>query len=226
VNKAQIAPSMMCCDLYGLERTLAVFETVGIEYLHIDVMDGVFVPNYMLGPEYVKMLRRYTHIPMDIHLMVVNPEAKLDWFEPQPGDYVSVHFEATPHIHRAISRIRSAGAKAMLALNPGTPLCVVEELAPELEAVLLMTVDPGFAGQKLIEPTLEKIVRLKAWMEEKGFGHIEIEVDGNVNLPNARRMRNAGADIFVAGTSGLFLPDVPLDRAVNNLRHAISDNAE
>jgi len=187
------------------------------------VMDGIFVPNYMLGPEYVKMLRRHTHIPMDIHLMVVNPETKLDWFEPHPDDYVSVHCEATPHVHRAISRIHDAGAKAMLALNPGTPLCVVEELAPELEAVLLMTVDPGFAGQKLIEPTLGKIARLKAWLAERGYGHIEIEVDGNVNLPNARQMRDAGADIFVAGTSGLFLPDTPMDKAVHNMRLAIAD---
>jgi len=222
VSKAKIAPSMMCCDLYALKRTLAAFEAAGVEYLHIDVMDGVFVPNYMLGPEYVKMLRRYTHIPMDIHLMVVNPEARLEWFEPQPGDYVSVHYEATPHIHRAVSRIHAAGAKAMLALNPGTPLCAAEELMPELEAVLLMTVDPGFAGQKLIEPTLGKIARLKALLEEKGYGRIEIEVDGNVNLPNARRMRDAGADIFVAGSSGLFLPDMPMDRAINNLREAIS----
>lgn len=220
MSKGQIAPSMMCCDPFMLEQTLADFAAGGVEYLHIDVMDGVFVPNYQLGTDYVKMLRQHTRIPMDIHLMVVNPETKLDWFDPQPSDYVSVHYEATPHIHRALSRIRAAGAKAMLALNPGTPLCALEELAPELDAVLLMTVDPGFAGQKLIEPTLGKIARLKAWLEAEGYA-IEIEVDGNVNLPNAKRMREAGADIFVAGSSGLFLPDVPMKKAIEALRDAI-----
>jgi ribulose-phosphate 3-epimerase len=223
LSKAQIAPSMMCCDPLVMEQTLAAFEASGIEYLHIDVMDGVYVPNYTLGTDYVRMLRKHTCIPMDIHLMVVNPETKLDWFDLQPGDYVSVHYESTPHIHRAISRIHSAGAKAMLALNPGTPLCVVEELLPELEGILLMTVDPGFAGQKLIEPTLEKIARLKAWLAEMHCAHIEIEVDGNVNLPNARRMREAGADIFVAGSSGLFQKEVPMKEAIARLRNAILD---
>ncbi|MCL2164414.1 MAG: ribulose-phosphate 3-epimerase [Oscillospiraceae bacterium] len=217
----KISSSMMCCDLLELGSTLGEFEKAGVEYLHIDVMDGVFVPNYSLGTDYIRMLRRHTSIPLDIHLMIMNPEAKLNWFDFQPNDFISVHYESTPHIHRAIAKIKDIGAKAMLAINPGTPLACVTELVDDLEGILIMAVNPGFAGQSLIPMALKKIARLKHWLGERGHDRIEIEVDGNVSFENAKKMRKAGADIFVAGSSSIY-SDPPLADAISRFRRMIS----
>jgi ribulose-phosphate 3-epimerase len=138
--------------------------------------------------------------------MIMEPDAKLEWFSPRPGDYISVHVETTNHLQRALARIRSLGAKPMAAINPATPLSAVEEVFPDVDGVLIMTVNPGFAGQKLVPQTLEKIRRLRTILDERGFTGVEIEVDGNVTLENALAMRAAGANIFVAGTSLLFRP--------------------
>jgi len=172
---------------------------MGVEYLHMDIMDGCFVPNYTLGTDFVRRVIELARIPVDIHLMVERPEDKLEWFTFAEDDYVSFHYEATCHTHRAIQKIKARGAKAMLALCPATPLYVLEDVAGELDGVLVMTVNPGFAGQKLVEQTLEKVKRVR----EKYPG-IEIEVDGNVSFDNAIKMRAAGADIFVAGSSSIF----------------------
>ena len=219
--KAKISPSMMCCDPMQLKETLREFEKSGIDYLHIDIMDGIYVPNYALGIDYVRMLRTYTDIPMDIHLMIRAPENKLDWFPLCSQDYVSVHVESTPHIHRALKKIKEKGAKAMLALNPGTPICCIEEVAEDLNGVLIMTVDPGFAGQTLVPQTLQKISRTKAWLCENGYNAVEVEVDGNVSFSNAEKMRAAGADIFVAGTSSIFTRAMPLMESIAKLRQCI-----
>ena len=197
--RGKISPSMMCADFLNLEKDIRAFEKLGIEYLHIDIMDGSFVPNYTLGTDYVRKLKETTKIPMDIHLMIDRPEDKLEWFEFGEGDYVSFHWEATKHVHRTIQRIKARGAKAMLALNPATPLCVLEDVITDLDAVLIMTVNPGFAGQNLVRQTLDKIKRLR-----RMYAGIEIEVDGNVSFENAVIMKGAGADIFVAGTSSIF----------------------
>jgi len=199
VGAGKIAPSMMCADFLNLEKDIRVFERLGIEYLHIDIMDGLFVPNYTLGTDYVRKLKQATHIPLDIHLMVERPEAKLDWFDFGGNDYVSFHYEAAKHVHRAVQRIKERGAKAMLALNPATPLSVLEDTLPDLDGVLIMTVNPGFAGQKLVPQTLDKIRRLRQARPD-----IDIEADGNVSFENAVKMRECGADIFVAGTSSIF----------------------
>jgi ribulose-phosphate 3-epimerase len=169
-------------------------------------MDGTFVPNLMLGTSDIGQFRKASSIPLDIHLMIMEPDAKLEWFSPRPGDYISVHVETTNHLQRALARIRSLGAKPMAAINPATPLSAVEEVFPDLDGVLIMTVNPGFAGQKLVPQTLEKIRRLRTLLDERGFTGVEIEVDGNVTLENALAMRAAGANIFVAGTSLLFRP--------------------
>jgi len=195
----RIAASMMCANVMNLEGDLKTLERLGVEYLHMDIMDGCFVPNYTLGTDYVRKIKESTAIPVDIHLMVDRPEDKLDWFSFGEGDYVSFHYESTAHTQKVIQKIIARGAKAMLALNPATPLCVLEEVISELDGVLLMTVNPGFAGQKLVVRTLEKIKRLRGAHPE-----IEIEVDGNVSFENAVKMRAAGADIFVAGTSSVF----------------------
>jgi ribulose-phosphate 3-epimerase len=217
----KISVSMMCADICLLGGYLESFKQIGIEYLHIDVMDGVFVPNLQLGTDYIKQLRSKTDIPLDIHLMVDKPEGKIEWFDLEPGEYASIHYESTAHTQRALAKIKEKGAKAMLALNPATPLCVLEDVIDDLDAVLIMTVNPGFAGQALIPQTISKIARLKKLLVDLDKAHIEIEVDGNVSFSNAKKMRDAGADIFVAGTSSVFAKGMTPEAAAAKLRENI-----
>lgn len=211
----------MCAGLTNIENVLKCFEKNGIEYLHIDIMDGSFVPNYTLGTDYVKNLRKISPIPLDIHLMIERPEDKLDWFDIQPGEYVSVHYESTCHVHRAIAKIKEKGAKPMLALNPATPVSVIDYLTDDLSGILVMTVNPGFSGQKLIPQTLGKISDIQIRLNELGREEIEIEADGNVSFVNAEKMRLAGTEIFVAGTSSIFTDKMDLDTAIKKFREVI-----
>jgi len=197
----------MCVDFFGLKEAVTNFEKCEIELIHVDIMDGEFVPNFTLGTDFIKALKKNTDIPLDIHLMINDPESKLDWFEFGEGDYVSVHAESTRHLHKAISSIRARGAKAMVAINPGTPISAIECVLDEIDAVLVMTVNPGFAGQKLVRSTLKKIKELREHLDRCGYSHVEIEVDGNVSYENAALMNEAGANIFVAGTSSIFAKD-------------------
>ena len=201
---AMLAPSMMCVDYALFSDTLRTFEKSGIELLHVDVMDGVFVKNYTLGTDFCRHLRRMTGIPLDLHLMITEPEWKIAWFGVQPGEWVSVHAEATDHLERALAAIRAEGGVPLCVLNPATPLCVLDYVLDDIGGVLLMTVNPGFAGQKLIPATLQKIADCRRYLDERGYGHVRIEVDGNVSFENAVKMRAAGADVFVAGTSSVF----------------------
>ncbi len=198
---------MMCADYCALKETLETFEKAGIEYLHIDIMDGIFVKNFTLGTDFCERLRAITSIPLDLHLMITEPESKIEWFKPRAGEYVSVHAESTNHLQRALAAIRSYGAKPMVALNPATPLSALDYILDDIDGVLIMTVNPGFAGQKLIAQTLQKITDCRRYLDERGYGHIEIEVDGNVSLENAKKMNSSGANIFVAGTSSIFCGD-------------------
>lgn len=200
----KLSPSLMCVDFAKLESTLRTFEKNGIDYLHIDIMDGEFVPNYALGTNFCDQLRKLTSIPLDIHLMINRPDRKMDYFQFQPNEYVSVHWESTPHIHRTLSAIRAKGAKPMLAINPATPGDVIQYLLPDIDGILVMTVNPGFAGQPLVPATLEKIRDIRRMLEDRGYGDLDIEVDGNVSFENARRMREAGATLFVGGNSSIF----------------------
>jgi ribulose-phosphate 3-epimerase len=200
----KLCPSMMCADLFRLGEMIRLFESQKIPYLHIDVMDGIFVPNLMLGTEMVRQIREGSSIPLDIHLMVEEPGEKVQWFDPRPGEYLSVHAESTRHLQRVLAKIRGFGAKPAAALNPASPLALIEDVLPDIDAVLIMTVNPGYAGQQLIPQTLDKIRRLRSMLDDRGFTHVEIEVDGNVSLENAVKMREAGANIFVAGSSLIF----------------------
>lgn len=219
--KKQISPSVMCADFFALGECIRAFEENGIEYIHVDIMDGSFVPNFTLGTDFVKKLKANTSIPLDIHFMIKDPESKLDWFEFGEGDYVSVHYESTAHLHKAVAAVKSRGAKAMVAINPGTPINVLESILDDIDAVLVMTVNPGFAGQKLVKSTLKKISQLREYLDNNGYSHVEIEVDGNVSFENAVLMSKAGANIFVAGTSSVFAKGMTLAEGTKKLREAI-----
>ena len=176
-------------------------------------MDGHFVPNITLGTDYAKALHRACAIPLDYHLMVENPEDKIGWFDIRPGDLVSVHVESTRHLRRTLDRITEAGGLPMAAINPATPLCALEEVLDCVSGILVMTVNPGYAGQKLVESTIDKIARLRELLDQRGLDAVTIEVDGNVSYPNMLRMRRAGADLFVIGSSGFLKTDDPAEMA-------------
>ncbi len=220
--KKQISPSVMCVDFFKLEETIEEFEKLNIDYLHVDIMDGHFVGNYTLGTDFVKALKKETTIPLDIHLMVEKPESVLEWFEFGENDYVSVHLESTCHLQKVLSAIRAKGAKSMVAINPATPICMLETILEDIDAVLVMTVNPGFAGQKLVKSTLKKIADLRAYLDENGFENVEIEVDGNVSFENATLMSKAGGNIFVAGTSSMFSKDFSLEYGATKLRESVN----
>ena len=200
----KLSPSMMCADIFALEKTVRALESAKTELLHIDIMDGAFVPNFSLGTDYVKQLKRGTRIPLDLHFMTEYPERHLDAFAFGAGDYVSIHYETTKHLERTLSAVRERGAKALLAINPATPIELAADLLDAVDGILVMTVNPGFAGQKMVPHSLDKIRRVRAFLDANGREDAEIEVDGNVSIENAIRMREAGADIFVLGTSAVF----------------------
>ena len=186
-------------------------------------MDGHFVPNFMLGTDFCKILKLASRIPLDIHLMVERPENKLTWFDFGAGDYVSVHIESTNHPQRVLAAIRDRGAKPMIALCPATPIESVKWILPDIDGVLLMTVNPGYAGQKLLPNMIEKIAKMREYLNENGYENVEIEVDGNVSFENAAKMSKAGANIFVAGSSSVFKKGLTLDESVKMLRKSIEN---
>ena len=220
--KKMIAPSMMCVDFMEIGKCVRELEHCGADYLHIDIMDGSFVPNYTLGTDFIRALKKNSTLPLDIHLMIDRPEQKLDWFAFGEGDYVPIHAESTPHLQRALTAIRVRGAKPMVALNPGTPITAIEELLDVIDGVLIMTVNPGFAGQKLVPSTLSKITRMRKFLDDHGYPDIEIEVDGNVSFENAKKMTEAGADIFVAGTSSIYAKGGDMFENAQKLRDIIN----
>ena len=214
----KISPSIMCADFLKLEKYIENFEKCNVDLIHVDIMDGNFVPNFTLGTDFVKRLKSITKIPMDIHLMIEKPETKIDWFDFGEGNYVSVHYEATRHLNKTITMIKNKGAKAMVALNPATPINVLESILDDIDAVLIMTVNPGFSGQKLVESTLKKIKNLRDFLDKEGYENIEIEVDGNVSFENAKLMNEAGANIFVCGTSSIFSQTGSIIENINSFR--------
>ncbi len=219
--KKKISPSIMCVDFFSIEETIKAFEKGNIDYIHIDIMDGNFVPNFTLGTNFCAQLKKFTKIPLDIHMMVNKPDEKLEWFGISEGDYVSVHYESTPHIHRVLQKIKSIGGKPMIAINPATPICVLENIVSLIDGVLVMTVNPGFAGQPLIPDAFKKIKAVREFLDNAGYPEIEIEVDGNVSFENARKMSDAGANIFVAGTSSIFNSDLTLEVGIKKLYNCV-----
>lgn len=218
----KIAASLMCADIMNLERDLRLMEANGIDMLHCDVMDGHFVPNYMMFPDQINAIARNTPLPLDIHIMAETPDRVIAMLNLRQGDYVSVHAESTAHIQRAVAMIREKGGKPALALNPATPLCMAEEMLPEIDMLLIMTVNPGFAGQKLVPGGLRKLARARAWLNEQGFSGILVEADGNCSLDNTPKMLSAGADIIVAGTSSIFDKALGIEQGTRMLRKAMA----
>lgn len=203
--KSVLSASIMCADPLSMRAELDLLAASEVKYFHCDVMDGHFVPNLMLSTETIRAVKRaYPQKPLDIHLMVEAPERMLDWFPFGEGDVVSIHYESTRHVHRALSMVREKGASAALALNPATPLECVREVLADIDMLLLMTVNPGFAAQKMVASALDKIKRARAMLDSLGFCEMPIEVDGNCSLANIPRMESAGASVFVAGSSSVF----------------------
>ena len=210
----------MCADIFKLRETVDTFEKCDIELLHIDVMDGIFVPNMQLGTDYTRQLKNGSRIPVDIHFMIENPERTIGSFAFGEGDYVSIHYETTKHLQRVLQSVKDRGAKTLLAINPATPVEVAIDVLDDIDGLLLMTVNPGFAGQKMVPHAIDKIARARAFLDANGKKDAEIEVDGNVSIPNAIKMKNAGANIFVAGTSAVFMGD-SIENNIANFRKEV-----
>ena len=204
--KVRIAPSILNADFARLADQVAIVEHAGADFLHVDVMDGHFVPNITIGVPVVRALKRATALPLDVHLMISDPDRYLEAFVDAGAAMLTVHVEVLPHLQRTLARIRELGAKAGAAINPGTPIAVLSEVASDLDHVLVMSVNPGFGGQHFIPRSLEKVSALRTWLATSG-SPAAIEVDGGVDLGNAHALVSAGASILVAGTAIFGTPD-------------------
>lgn len=197
----KIAPSMLSADFARLAEDVKDVEQGGADLLHIDIMDGHFVPNLTFGPDVVKALRKHTALPFDVHLMVKNPEDYVEAFAAIGTEYFTFHAEATPHMHRLVQTIKAHGMKAGISLNPSTPVATLEDIACDLDMILIMSVNPGFGGQKFIPQALRKIKKAKALFAYVNRKDAVVEVDGGVNADTIEGVREAGVDIVVAGSA-------------------------
>jgi ribulose-phosphate 3-epimerase len=215
-----IAPSILSADFGRLAEEVRAVEAAGADWIHVDVMDGRFVPNITIGPVVVKAARKATALPLDVHLMIVEPERYVEAFVREGATTVGVQVEACRHVHRTLAQIREAGARACVVLNPGTPAIAVEPVLGDVDQVLVMTVNPGFGGQKFIGSMLGKIERLRAWIDERGLD-VALEVDGGIAPGTIGPAARAGGRAFVAGTAVFGTPDYRA--AIDALRREAED---
>lgn len=201
-----IAPSILSADFANLGDEVQAVDSAGADIIHIDVMDGRFVPNITIGPLVIKAVRKVTEKPLDVHLMIEDADRYIEDFAAAGADWITVHVEASPHLHRTISRIKECGKKAGVVLNPATPLSSLESILSEIDLVMLMSVNPGFGGQSFIPATLEKTWQLHRWIAERGLD-VAIEIDGGIGPETIADVAAAGANIFVAGSAIYGCPD-------------------
>ncbi|MFG0212502.1 ribulose-phosphate 3-epimerase [Brevibacillus porteri] len=197
----KIAPSILSADFARLGEEILDVEKGGADWIHVDVMDGHFVPNITIGPLIVEAIRPVTKLPLDVHLMIEEPDRYIPQFAKSGADWITVHQEACRHLHRTLHLIKEQGVKAGVVLNPATPISTIEPVLADLDMVLLMTVNPGFGGQKFIHSIVPKVAQLRQMLNERGLGHVEIEIDGGVNAQTARLCEEAGATVLVAGSA-------------------------
>lgn len=216
--KKMLSASLMCADLTRLKDSVYELENAGIDYLHLDIMDGSFVPNITLGFDLVNAVKEITDIPLDVHMMVNEPSRFIDRMKLDKNDILCVHYESDVHIHRTLAQIKDKGIKSGLALNPQTPLDSLEFLTDYIDMALIMTVSPGFAGQKLFAGAERKTKQARELLDKWGCKHIPIEVDGNISPENGSKLSKCGADIFVLGTSSLFVKNKDMKQAADEFR--------
>lgn len=211
-----ISPSVLSCDFANIQRDVEMINASDADWFHVDVMDGVFVPNISFGFPVVSAIKKHATKPLDVHLMIANPDQYIEEFKKAGADWLTVHYEACTHLHRTIQVIKSNGMKAGVALNPHTSVNVLEDILPELDLVLIMSVNPGFGGQKFISHVVKKVSQLKELIKKTGSAAL-IEVDGGVNLETGKQLLEAGADALVAG-SFVFNSDNPV-RTIEDLKN-------
>ena len=200
MSQIRIAPSLLSADFANLATDIARCEKGGADWLHVDVMDGRFVPNLTFGAKVIETARRVTTLPLDVHLMVVEPERYFEDFAAAGASGLTIHYEVAPHLHRQVARIRELGCRAGVAVNPSTPVELLRDVVPDLDLVLIMSVNPGFGGQKFIPGSIEKVARARRMLDDAG-SEAALEVDGGVNRDTIAAIRRAGADTFVAGNA-------------------------
>ena len=206
-RQVRIASSILSADFAALGAAIAAAENGGADLIHVDVMDGHFVPNITIGPLVVKSLKRVARVPLDVHLMITDPDKYAEAFVEAGADMLSVHVEVLPHLHRSIALIKSLGAKAGVVLNPSTPVFALEEIAADVDFVLVMSVNPGFGGQKFIPKSLQKVATIRAMLDRAGNRNAPIEIDGGIDLSNIAHAVHAGVEIIVAGSAIFNAPD-------------------
>ena len=205
-KRIRIAPSILSADFAALGAGIAAVEKGGADFIHVDVMDGHFVPNITIGPPVVKAVKRVARVPLDVHLMITDPDRYAEAFVDAGADMLSVHVEVLPHLHRSVAFIKSLGVKAGVVLNPSTPVVAIEEIAGDVDFVLVMSVNPGFGGQKFIPTSLRKVSAIRALLDRAG-NPAPIEIDGGIDLSNIARAVDAGVEIIVAGSAIFNAPD-------------------